>query len=143
MTERTTIKVHWSFWAIGVFMLIWNALGAANFFAQMNPEILEGYRESERAIIEGRPAWATVSFAVAVFGGTIGCLLLLLRSTKAYYVFVASLVGVILTIAHSLSVDISFGAGEIVGIVIMPVAVAAFLVWYTKKTVSIGWIPKT
>jgi hypothetical protein len=35
--------------------------------------------ETHRAIIDTRPAWATGEFAVAVFGGALGCLLLLLK----------------------------------------------------------------
>ena len=62
-------NVHWSFWAIGTVALIWNVMGAINFIAQMNPDMLAAFRESERAIIENRPAWATGIFAVAVFGG--------------------------------------------------------------------------
>jgi hypothetical protein len=60
-------------------MLIWNVLGCVNFFAQMNPDMVASYRESEQAIIQGRPLWATVGFAVAVFGGALGCVLLLFK----------------------------------------------------------------
>jgi len=85
MNDETVGRVHWSFWAIGSIALIWNLMGVINFFVQMNPDMLTSYRESERAIIEGRPAWATGGFAIAVFGGVLGCLLLLLRKSAAYY----------------------------------------------------------
>ena len=120
--------------------LIWNILGVVNFFVQMNPDTLALYRESERAIVEGRPAWATGAFAIAVFSGTLGCLLLLLRKSVAYYLFVASLLGVIVTMAHTLSVGIDFSLGEILGTILMPLVVAAFLIWYSKRAQSKGWI---
>ena len=132
--------VHWSFWAIGAVALLWNVMGAVNFFAQMNPDALAAYRESERAIVEGRPAWATGAFAMAVFGGVLGCLLLLLRKSVAYYLFMASLLGVIVTMTHTLSVDVDFGPGEILGIILMPLVVAAFLIWYSKWAESKGWV---
>ena len=91
-------------------------------------------------MIEGRPAWATAAFAIAVFGGEPGCLLLLLRKSIAYYFFVASLFGVTITMIHTLRVDIDFGIGEILGIILMPLVVAAFLIWYTKQAESKGWI---
>ena len=140
MNDETVGGVHWSFWLIGAVALIWNVVGVINFFAQMNPDVLAAYRESERAIVEGRPAWATGAFAIAVFGGALGCLLLLLRKSAAYYLFIASLLGVIVTMIHTLGVGIDFGLGEILGIILMPLVVAAFLIWYSKQAESKGWI---
>lgn len=140
MNGKTAGDVHWSFWVIGGIALIWNVMGVINFFVQMNPDVLAAYRESERAIIEGRPAWATGAFAIAVFGGSLGCLLLLLRKSAAYYLFIASLLGVIVTMIHAVGVGINFGFGEILGIILMPLVVAAFLIWYSKRAESKGWI---
>jgi hypothetical protein len=140
MKDERVGGVHWSFWAIGSIALIWNVMGVINFFVQMNPDMLTAYRESERTIVESRPAWATVAFAIAVFGGALGCLLLLLRKPAAYYLFIASLLGVIVTMTHTLGVGIDFGPGEILGIILMPLVVAAFLIWYSKLAESKGWI---
>jgi hypothetical protein len=136
MNERTAQAVHWSFWLIGAIALLWNVMGVVNFFMQMNPDALAAYRESERMIIEGRPIWATAAFALAVFGGAIGSLLLLLKNSLAFNVFVASLLGVVVTMIHTLGSGIEFGIGELLGIILMPVAVAIFLVWYSKFVVG-------
>ena len=140
MNDRIVGSVHWSFWLICILMLIWNVMGCINFFVQMNPEMLASYRESEQAIVEGRPTWATAAFAMAVFGGALGCLLLLFKKSLAYYLFIMSLFGVMVTMIHALSVGISFGIGEILGIILMPLAVAAFLIWYSKLVKSKGWL---
>ena len=140
MSNENIRAVHWSFWAIGVVALVWNVMGCINFFAQMNPDVLAAYRESERTIVEGRPAWATVAFAISVFGGALGGFLLLFRKSAANHFFVASLLGVIVTIAHTLGLGIDFGLGEILGIILMPLAVAAFLIWYSKHVEGKGWI---
>ena len=140
MNDATDRRVHWSFWLIGVIALVWNVGGVINFFAQMNPDMLDVYRESERAIIEGRPVWATAAFAIAVFGGALGCLLLLLRKSVATYAFIASLLGVIVTMVHTLGADIEFGLGEVLGIILMPLVLAAFLIWYSKYAESKDWI---
>ncbi len=39
-----------------------------------------------------------------------------------------------------LEVELDFGLGEIFGIILMPLVVAAFLIWYSKRTESKGWI---
>ena len=139
MSDAIATKIHWSFWAIGAFALVWNGLGAANFFAQMSPDILATYRESERAIVESRPAWATAAFAIAVFGGALASALLLLRKSLALQVFVASLFGVIVTMLHTLGSGIDFGPAEIIGIILMPLAVALFLIWYARHAANKGW----
>ena len=143
MSNKTVIGVHWSFWVIGAIALIWNVMGVINFFVQMNPDVLDAYRESERAIIEGRPAWATGAFAIAVFGGALGCVLLLMRKWAAYYVLIASLLGVIVTMIHTLGIAssaIDFSPFEIFMMILMPLVVAAFLIWYAKQAKSKGWI---
>ena len=140
MEDGTVSRVHWSFWLITGVMLIWNVMGSINFLVQMNPAMLASYRESERAIIESRPLWATAAFAIAVFGGALGCLLLLLRKSVAYYLFIASLLGVVVTIIHSLGIGIDFSLGEILGIILMPIVVATFLLWYSKWVERKGWV---
>jgi hypothetical protein len=143
MRDETVGGVHWSFWMIGAVALIWNVMGVVNFFMQMNADTLAAMPESERAIIAGRPAWATAAFALAVFGGALGCLLLLLRKSAAYYLFIASLLGVIVQTIPYLGIagpPINYGPFELSMIIVMPLAVAAFLIWYSKQAERKGWI---
>jgi hypothetical protein len=143
MNDKTAAAVHWSFWVIGAFALIWNALGSLNYLGQMNADLVATMPETHRAIIEGRPAWATGGFALSVFGGALGGLLLLLRKSAAFYLFVASLLGTLVTMIHTINVatsKIDFGSGEIVVMILLPLVVATFLIWYSKKAKSKGWI---
>ena len=140
MNDKAVTRVHWSFWLISAIALIWNVLGSVNFFMQMNPDMLDAYRESERAIIQGRPVWATGAFAVAVMVGALGGLLLLLRKSAATYMFIASLAGVIVTMIHTLGVDYDFTLVELLVMVVMPAVVAALLIWYSKHAEGRGWI---
>ena len=141
MNDETAGGVHWSFWAIGAVTLIYNVAGVINFFTQMNANTVAAMPELYRAIIEGRPAWATGGFAVAVFGGALGCLLLLLRKSAAYYVFIASLLGAIVTMIHTLGMaDSDFGPVEFLIGNLVQLVVTAFLIWYSKRAESKGWI---
>lgn len=138
-----TAKVHWSFWLVGVFTLIWSLLGTMNFFMQLNPEMLATMPENHRAIAENRPAWVTAAFGLAVFGGSLGSLLLLLRRRIALPVFVAAFIGVLLAMAHALflmNIPLGYSAGEIVLAVILPIIVAGFLVWYGRFADRRGWL---
>lgn len=137
MNDEIINKVHWNFWLISTFMLVWNVMGCINFFMQMNPDSLANYSEAVRSLVADRPAWATGAFAVAVIGGSLGCLMLLLRKSAAFYVFVASLLGVMVTNIHT------FGTTSSTGILVassMSLVVAGFLIWYSKFVERKGWI---
>ena len=143
MNDKTVGGVHWSFWAIGAVALIWDVMGGINFFMQMNADVLAAMPESQRAIVEGRPVWANGAFAIAVFGGVLGCLLLLLRKSAATYLFIVSLLGMIVHMIPYLGMTgskIKFGPVEITMFILMPLVVAVFLVWYSKWAERKGWI---
>ena len=131
------IKIHWSFWLICLGALIWNIMGSINFIMQMNPEMLSSYPDAAKSLITSRPAWATGAFSIAVFGGLLGDILLILRKAVAYYLFIASFLGVIVTNIHTVqvrnSVDIWVGS-------LMSLIVAAFLIWYTMIVKQKSWI---
>lgn len=141
MNDRSANPIHWSFWAIGAVMLIYNAAGVANFVSQMNADTVAAMPEVVRAIIEGRPGWATGAFAIAVFGGALGCLLLLLKKSAAQFLFIASLVGAIVTMIQSLGMTgsepspVEFLIGNLVQII-----VTVFLIWYSKLAASKSWV---
>ena len=62
------------------------------------------------------PYGLNAGFAIAVFGGALDCLLLLFRKSIAYYVFIASLLGTIVTMIHTIGVassTVGFAPSEI------------------------------
>lgn len=141
MKNAHRAPVHWSFWAVGAIALVWNALGSLNFFAQMNPDTVASMPEAYRLVIANRPGWATGAFGVAVFAGTLGCFLLLLRRPVARLFFWASLVGVALTMIHALGLagsNVDF-TPVFVGTA-MSLVVAGLLVWYSGWAKRKGWI---
>ena len=134
MNDETVTRVHWSFWVIAAVALIWNGMGVANFLSQMNADAVAAMPEPYRAIVEGRPGWATGAFAVAVFGGVLGSLLLLFRKSAAYYLFIASLLGAIVQMIPILGATAAMvGVGSFL-------LVGAFLIWYAKRAQRNGWI---
>lgn len=143
MTDKLIVNVHWSFWAIGAVALIWNVMGSINFVWQMNTDTLAALPESQRAMIEGRPTWATGAFAVAVFTGALGSLLLLLRKPHAYYFFIASFLVMVMKMASYLNKagsTIPLSPSEITMYILMPLVVAAFLIWYSRYAGRKGWV---
>jgi len=128
------VKPHFSFWIIAAAGLFWNLMGCLNFIVQSNPDSVAQMPEVYQVIIAGRPAWATAAFAVAVFGGAVGCILLLLRNCAALPVFVLSLAGVVLTGVFTL---------KVIGVVpstTLAVLAGGALLWYASIARRSGWL---
>ena len=138
MNDKSVSRVHWSFWVIGAVGLIFNLMGCINFFSQMNVDMVASMPEAYRALVESRPLWATGAFAIAVFGGALGGLLLLLRKSAAYYVFIASLLGAVAAQIPFLGM-VDFPVEALIG-GLMQLVVGAFLIWYSKWAERKGWI---
>lgn len=143
MNDKSVDSAHWSFWVISFFVLIWNGMGIMMYIWQMTPEGLAAMPEMHRMIIEDRPAWASLACAVAVFGGVLGGLLLLFRKSASFYALIASLIGMVITGIHTLGVVTSqskFSPFDVVMMTLMPLVVAAFFIWYSKRAERRGWI---
>jgi len=143
MTNSTN-KPNVGFWIIGVIALIWNLLGAMAYIVQafMTDEMLTALPENEQALYANVPAWVTAAFAIAVFGGVLACILLLLRKKMASMVFVISLIAILLQMTYNLILsDASevYGPGGMV-MPIMVIFIGLFLVWYSKDTTKKGWL---
>ncbi len=92
------------FWVIGGVMLLWNLLGLMAFASQMamTDESLKSLPAEQQKLYTDLPQWVSLFFAIAVIGGTLGCIVLLLRRKFAVVLFVASLVGVLVQYGHML-----------------------------------------
>ena len=138
------IKVHWSFWLIALLGIIWSALGVMNYLMQTtNPEFVASFPELQRSLIENRPNWATAGFAVSVFSGLLGSLLLLIKKPLSFYFLVLSLLGTLLVVAHVLQVAGAtgdFGLLQLVMMAGMPFIVSSILAWYPKLAQKRGWL---
>lgn len=132
------------FWIVSAVMLLWNGLGVMVYIqdATLSSAALQAMPDAERALRLSRPAWATAAFAVAVFGGTAGCLLLLLRHRFALPVLVLSLLGVVVQMTHAFLIADSiavYGPGSLI-MPAMVLAGALFLVWFARRARRRGWL---
>lgn len=132
------------FWAVGAVALLWNLMGVAEYLIQayMTDEAMAAMSDAERALYESVPAWVTAAFATAVFGGTIACILLLLRRKSATIVYIISLIGILAQMVYNIGMSKAaevYGPGGMV-MPIMVILIGIFLVWYSKNSYQKGWI---
>ena len=90
-------------WVIGIIALLWNAIGAFDYLMTQtkNAGYLSGFPPEQLAFFFGLPAWVVAAWAIAVWGGVLGSVLLLLRRRLAVPVFAASLAGMVVTTFHN------------------------------------------
>lgn len=139
MGNESSVKLHWGFWVVCIIGLVWNAGGAVNYLMQTNMEFVRSMPATHQAIIVGRPIWATGGFAIGVFGGVLGCIFLLLKRRSSINIFLISLIGIIVTMVHTIDVamsDTEFSILEIIVMVILPLVVAFALVLYAKYAIA-------
>ena len=132
------------FWIVSVVALLWNLAGVWEYLqhAYMSIEDLEKLSQAERLLYESQPSWVTAAFAIAVWGGTLGCIALLLRKKWAKPILLISLIGVLLQMAHSFFMTNSFevyGPGAMI-MPIMVILIAIALVFFARKSLDRKWI---
>lgn len=143
MTESKN-KPATSFWIIGITALIWNLMGVFAYLqrAYMTAEDLAALPIEEQALYDNVPIWVTAAFALAVFGGTLGCILLLLRKKLATFIFSISLANILAQMTYNIFMSKAlevYGPGGII-MPIMVIIIGAFLVWYSKKMDQQGFL---
>lgn len=133
----------WQLRVVGVLALLWNAIGALDYVMTQtrNPSYMASFTPEQLAYFYGFPAWVVASWALAVWGGVLGSLLLLLRKRLAVPVFLVSLVAMVITTIHnyllSNGLQIFAGAGpKAFTAMIFFVALALYL--YSKSLLRRG-----
>ena len=139
MTKPST-----SFWVISVIALLWNLMGVKAYLDQayVTDSFKAMYNEEQLRMIAEAPSWATAAFAIAVFGGALGCVLLLLRKKLAKTVFIVSLIGILVQMYYNFFVIDSiavYGPGAM-AMPIMVILFAVFLIWYANFCTKKNWI---
>lgn len=143
MSETTKNNAPKWFTVVAAVLLVWNLLGVMAYVMQvtMSPEVIAALPEAQRQIYENTPAWATAAFAVAVNGGALGCVLLLLKRNLAGLFLQLSLAGVLVQMYHAFFMSNSFevfGPGGMV-MPVMVIIIAVYLVMLAAKAKANHW----
>jgi hypothetical protein len=98
-----TKRTPWHLWVIGILGLLWSAMGAMDYVMTQtkNEAYMSQFTPEQLAYVYGFPIWVVAVWAIGVWGGVIGALLLLFRRRFAVWVFLASLLAVVITTFHN------------------------------------------
>ena len=138
MNTPTWLKV------VAIAALLWNLLGCFAFFSdlRLSPEDLAKLPEAQQALYAARPGWAVAATAVAVFGGVLGSIGLLLGKKWALPIFVLSLLGILVQDFGLFVLAKGASLAGPVAVVMqgLVLAVGIGLVLLSRKGIARGWL---
>lgn len=146
MTDDTTPAAGgtpWHLWVVGILALLWNGYGCFDYLmttmrgeeylreaaAGMNWDAAQ--TDAFVAYYASMPGWMTAVWAVGVWGGLAGALLLLLRMKLAFAVFAISLLAFVLSVISTfLVVEAPPAVQSMIWMQGVIFASCLFFVWY-------------
>jgi hypothetical protein len=136
-----TNKPNVLFWIIGVMSLLWNGMGVNAYlqYAFKTEASIAELNAEQIALMEGMPMWYTALFALAIFAGLIGAVILLLRKKMAISFFIVSFMCATINQVYWLfgtdSIEV-FSDDKPFLFPVLIVVIAAFLIWYSKNQIA-------
>lgn len=85
------------FMPVAIIALLWNLIGCAAYLSDvmLTPEAIAAMSPDQQALYAARPVWAVAFYAIAVWGGALGCVGLVMKKRWAKGPLLASLLGLI------------------------------------------------
>ena len=145
MNSQSRIKPTLWFWVLAALGLLWNLMGVVAYLMEtyMTDDVLANYTEAQKEIFLNQPSWLTAAYAISVFGGTLGCIALLLSKNWATPLFLISLIAVIVRTAYFFFFTDATEVFEMVEGTILPIAViiiGALLYIFSKIANERRWL---
>ena len=145
MSEKSNTKPPVWFWIVSILALLWNLMGVMSYLEQayMTDEIKAQYTAEQLTLMQGVPAWVTAAFAIAVWGGLLGCIALLFRKRWAKPLLMLSLIAILIQMAYSFFMT---NAAEIYGLIpgiiipLLVIIIGIALVQFARIAEKRNWI---
>ena len=122
-------------WIVGILSLLWNCFGCYDYLMTnlKNQAYLAQFTADQLAYFDSLPAWLTAFWALGVWGGLAGSILLLIRSRYAVWLFAVSVVGAVVGLGYQMcmtQMPASMKEGFMGFMPWVIILIAAFLLWY-------------
>ena len=135
MSEETVAagRTPWHLWVVGIVGLLWNSVGAFDYVATQtrNESYMSQFTPEQLEFFYGFPSWVVAFWAIAVWGGLLGAILLLLRKRFAVGVLLVSFLSMVVTSIHNFGLsnglEVMGGAGAAFSVLIFAIAIGLWL----------------
>jgi hypothetical protein len=143
MQQTIAARTPAHLWIVGILSTLWSSFGCIDYVMtrMRNTEYLASAMpgvdpNAVLAWIDGFPIWAQSGWALGVWMGLLGSILLLLRSRWAVWAFALSLIGAVLGLGYQIAMAPPLAGMEGGFNAVMPyviIAVAVALVYYSWR----------
>ena len=132
------------FWVISIVAILWYLMDTSAFFMRvlMTEEAIKAMPENQQHLYRDMPLWVNIVFACEVFGGTLGCIAILLKKKWALPLFTISILG---TLAQTSNIWFLTDAISAMGAlaIVMPlvaIIIAAAMILFAKVAITKDWL---
>ena len=143
MQQAVSARTPAHLWIVGALSLLWNCFGCYDYLMTnlRNQAYLSQFTADQLAYFDSLPAWLTAFWALGVWGGLAGSILLLMRSRHAVLVYGLSLVGAVVGLGYQMfmtAMPASMKEGMMGMMPWVIILIAAFLLWYAWTAEKTG-----
>lgn len=133
------------FVVVAAVLVLWGLMGCASLYLHIvyGPDMDPNATDWDRAFFAALPAWFNIVYVVAVGGGLLGSIALLIRSKQAVLLYILSMIAVIVQFGYIFAgTDLIAhkGAATTVPFPLFIAVVAVFQIWFAKRAERRGWI---
>ena len=141
--DSTNARIPWYFWLVaGVGLLFFAQPFQASGRAFLNPEVVAHVSELHREFLLSSPRWWRLTLVLATAAGTVGSLLLLLRSRRAPLLYVFALLFATVNFAYEylvMDVIAVFGLDSLFEPLVV-LSVLGGLLWFGRFASQRGYL---
>lgn len=142
MQQAVSARTPAHLWIVGILALLYNAYGCYDY-TMSNMRNADYIRSAMPGVdpavalawMDAFPIYAKIGWALGVWGGLLGAILLLVRSRTALWAFAVSMLGIVLSIGWQLVAAPALpGATDSTAAKILPlviIVIGLFLLWYS------------
>ena len=129
----TTPRTPWHLWVVGILGFLWDSMGAFDYLMTQtqNESYMSEFTPEQLEFFYNFPTWVVAFWAIAVWGGVLGTLLLLLRKRFAVPVLLTSFLAMVVTAIHNFllsnGLEIMGGVGALFSVLIFVFALGLWL----------------
>jgi hypothetical protein len=143
MQQAVSARAPVHLWLVGIVSLLWNCFGCYQYLMVnlKNQAFMAGVPTDQVAYMDSLPSWLTAFWAIGVWGGLAGSILLLVRSRYSVWAFALSFVGAVVGLGYQMFMTqrpASMTEGAMAAIPWAIILFAAFLFWYSWKAEKTG-----
>jgi len=142
MQQAVSARTPAHLWIVGILSFLWNCFGAYDYVMSnmRNMDYLKSAMPgvdpaAALAWMDAFPIYAKVGWALGVWGGLLGAILLLMRSRYAVWAFAASMLGIVLSIGWQIVAAPPLSGADSGMYKVMPyviILLGLFLLWYSR-----------